>query len=172
MILNVEIKARCDDPSAIRAFLLLEGADFKGTDHQRDTYFNVHRGRLKLRQGNIENALIHYLRPDQAGPKTSEVTLCPIPEGAPLESILDEVLGTRVVVDKQREIYFIGNVKFHIDRVEGLGGFVEIEAIDDSGRYSLDELQAQCGYYLNAFGIQADDLLSDSYSDMILRGTT
>lgn len=149
-----------------------QGADYRGTDHQRDTYFHVPTGRLKLRQGNIENALIRYQRPDQAGPKTSEVTLCPIPKGAPLESILDEVLGTKVVVDKQREIYFIGNVKFHIDRVEGLGGFVEIEAIDDGGHCSLDELQAQCGYYLNAFGIQADDLLSDSYSDMILRGTS
>lgn len=172
MIRNVEIKAKCGDPAAIRAFLLREGADFKGTDHQRDTYFNVSTGRLKLRQGNIENALIRYLRPDQSGPKTSEVTLCPIPEGAPLERILDEVLGTMVVVEKQREIYFIGNVKFHIDSVERLGGFVEIEAIDDAGRYSLDELNAQCRSYMQAFGIRDNDLLSDSYSDMILRGNS
>lgn len=171
MIRNVEIKARCGNPSVIRSYLQQQGADFRGTDHQRDTYFQVPAGRLKLRQGNIENALIRYLRPDQAGPKTSEVTLCPIPEGAPLERILDEVLGTKVVVDKQREIYFIGNVKFHIDRVEGLGGFVEIEAIDNDGSYSLETLQAQCQRYLDAFGIQPDDLLSDSYSDMILRGS-
>lgn len=170
MVLNVEIKARCGDPSGIRKFLLNQGADFIGTDHQRDTYFHVPTGRLKLRRGNIENALIRYLRPDQTGPKTSEVTLCPIPDSAPLEIILDEVLGTKVVVVKQREIYFIGNVKFHIDMVEGLGGFVEIEAIDDSNRFSLVELQTQCQHYLDAFGIQPDDLLSDSYSDMILRG--
>lgn len=171
MIRNVEIKARCGDPSPIRSFLLSRGADFRGTDHQRDIYFHVPSGRLKLRRGNIENALIRYQRPDLAGPKTSEVTLCPITDGAPLEMILDDVLGTRVVVDKQREIYFIGNVKFHIDWVEGLGGFVEIEAIDDSNRFSIEELQAQCQSYLQAFGIQPDDLLSDSYSDMILRGS-
>lgn len=172
MIRNVEIKARCGNPAMIRDHLVRLGAEYKGTDHQRDTYFNVPSGRLKLRQGNIEKALIRYMRPDQAGPKTSFVTLCPIPDGAPLESILDEVLGTKVVVDKQREIYFIGNVKFHIDRVEGLGSFVEIEAIDDAGHYLLDELQEQCQAYLEAFGIQAEDLLSDSYSDMILRGTS
>jgi adenylate cyclase class 2 len=172
MIRNVEIKARCGNPALIRSSLLQQGADFIGTDHQRDTYFNVPAGRLKLRQGNIENALIRYLRPDQAGPKTSEVTLCPISEGAPLEHILNEVLGTKVVVDKQREIFFIGNIKFHIDRVEGLGGFVEIEAIDKDGSYSLEELTAQCQRYLDSFGIHSDDLLSDSYSDMILRGSS
>ncbi|NDC79066.1 MAG: adenylate cyclase, partial [Chitinophagia bacterium] len=58
MVLNVEIKARCGDPSGIRKFLLNQGADFIGTDHQRDTYFHVPTGRLKLRRGNIENALI------------------------------------------------------------------------------------------------------------------
>ena len=62
--LNIEIKARCTDSRFIRDYLLSRGADFKGTDHQTDTYFNVPHGRLKLREGNIENNLIFYIRPD------------------------------------------------------------------------------------------------------------
>lgn len=169
MVRNVEIKARCKHPDSIRAILLQAGADFRGRDPQRDTYFKVPSGRLKLRQGHIENALIRYLRPDQPGPKLSDITLCQVQDGASLETILDQVLGTDVIVDKIREIYFIDNVKFHIDAVEGLGGFVEIEAIDESGRFSNQQLQHQCEYYMQALGIQTEDLLSDSYSDMLKR---
>lgn len=74
--INVEIKARRPDPERIRAILRSRDTEFKGTDHQIDTYFKVPAGRLKLREGNIENALIFYSRPDQAGPKEAEVSLC------------------------------------------------------------------------------------------------
>lgn len=65
---NVEIKARCCNPGRIRNILTGKNADFMGTDHQTDTYFKVSQGRLKLREGDIENALIFYNRPDEAGP--------------------------------------------------------------------------------------------------------
>ena len=65
---NVEIKARCDELDRIRNILKELRADFKGTDHQIDTYFRVPSGRLKLREGNIENYLIFYEREDQEGP--------------------------------------------------------------------------------------------------------
>jgi predicted adenylyl cyclase CyaB len=148
---------------------MAEGAEFRGTDHQRDTYYRVPFGRLKLRQGNIEKALIHYHRPDQAGPKTSEVHLAPVVHDVALARVLADALGWLVVVDKVREIYFIGNVKFHIDTVEGLGRFVEIEAIDTAGDIPREELQRQCRHYMQAFGIREPDLVSDSYSDMLLR---
>jgi len=168
MPLNVEIKARCADPSAVRKYLLDHDARFLGTDHQVDTYFQVPRGRLKLRQGNIENALIHYDRPDQEGPKSSKVTLFPVTEGDTLCHLLDHALGIWAVVDKQREIYFIRNVKFHIDTVKGLGGFVEIEAIDKDGSISQNALEKDCRFYMHAFGIGDEDLLSKSYSDMLV----
>jgi predicted adenylyl cyclase CyaB len=167
MIRNVEIKARCQDPGPIRTYLSSQNADFIGTDNQRDTYFNVPAGRMKLRQGSIENALIHYRRNDQKGPKTSEVSLFPVTDGDKLASLLQAALGVRVVVDKVREIYFIGHVKFHIDSVQGLGSFIEIEAIDDTDQKSLDELRADCEYYIKAFGISVSDLLTHSYSDMV-----
>jgi adenylate cyclase, class 2 len=75
----------------------------------------------------------------------------------------------RVVVDKQREIYFLGNVKFHIDTVQRLGNFMEIEARDPDGIISREQLHEQCTHYMCLFGIEQKDLLSESYSDMLLQ---
>ena len=167
--LNVEIKASCFDPSAIRTILHAKNARFVGLDHQTDTYFLVPNGRLKLREGNIENNLIHYFRDSQAGPKKSEVSLYSTNPDPALKETLSRALGIKVVVDKQREIYFIENVKFHLDTVEGLGSFVEIEAIDTDGSLGEAKLEEQCSYYLNLFGILQEALISDSYSDMLGR---
>ena len=166
--LNVEIKARCKNPDQIRAILKAHQADFRGTDHQIDTYFDNVKGRLKLREGNIENNLIHYLRSNQAGPKKSEVHLYPTPDSVRLKALLQTALGVKVVVDKKREIYFIKNVKFHLDQVKGLGSFVEIEAIDDDGTIGEPFLLQQCQTYLQLFEIEADDLIEVSYSDLLL----
>jgi adenylate cyclase class 2 len=168
MHLNVEIKARCANTLAIRKWLLSHGADFKGTDEQIDTYFKIADGRLKLRQGNIENSLIHYQRPNQAGPKDSQVTMCHVEDGAELKKVLRKALGVLVEVKKKREIYFIENVKFHIDQVPGLGSFVEIEAIDTDGSIGKTRLLAQCDDYILKLGIEQSDLLHDSYSDMLM----
>ena len=166
--LNIEIKAHCADPAAIRAILREHGADFKGTDHQIDTYFNVPSGRLKLREGNIENALIFYERSDQAGPKQSNIMLHQTAPQSDLKPLLTKALGVKVTVDKSREISFIGNVKFHLDTVAGLGSFVEIEAIDADGSLGRARLLAQCQEYLTLFKIQDADLVEGSYSDLLL----
>ncbi len=166
-VVNVEIKARCDDPGPIRAVLRERGARFVGEDHQIDTYFNVPRGRLKLREGAIEHALIFYERTNQSGPKRSDVWLYR-PEADPaLKALLTAALGVRIIVDKRREICFIDNVKFHIDRVEGLGAFVEIEAIDEDGSIGEEALRAQCEAYLRLFRISPEDLVALSYSDLL-----
>jgi predicted adenylyl cyclase CyaB len=167
-ITNIEIKARTGRGEAIRKILLEAGAEFRGTDHQKDTYFRVSSGRLKLREGNIENQLIHYRRADQEGPKQADVLLYPSLPGSHLKEILTTALGILVVVDKTREIYFIGNVKFHIDEVQGLGHFVEIEAIDREGTLGREKLLEQCQHYLSRFGITAEELVACSYSDLLL----
>lgn len=169
MHLNVEIKVRCSNPGFIRNYLKENKAEFKGTDYQRDTYFNVQNGRLKLRQGNIENALIHYERQNQSGPKSSQVSLYKVNDGDVLRNVLLSALGEKVTVEKKREIYFIDNVKFHLDEVPGLGSFAEIEAIDSDGTIGKERLQQQCEFYLKAFNINAKDLLTDSYSDMLMK---
>lgn len=166
-LLNIEIKARTRRAAAIRHLLKQQQADFRGVDQQRDTYFHCPRGRLKLRQGKIENNLIHYHRPDQHGPKASVVSLYPAGDGEALRKVLEAALGIWKVVNKKREIYFIGNVKFHLDEVEGLGSFVEIEAIDEDGSIGEDQLRRQCETYMALFGIEQYDLLDRSYSDML-----
>ena len=165
MNLNVEIKARCADPGFIRDYLLEQKADFKGIDQQTDTYFVVNKGRLKLREGNIENNLIYYERSNEAGPKSSDFKLIKTEDAAGLKEVLTKSLGIKTIVSKQREIYYIANVKFHIDTVAGLGNFVEIEAGNILADKTKDELLAQCQFYLKAFGIVDEDLVSGSYSD-------
>jgi len=168
-ITNIEIKAKCEDHNKIREILINKKAKFIGTDHQTDTYFKVNNGRLKLRKGNIENNLIHYYRENITGPKQAQVLLYRSNPGSALKDILVKSLGILCVVDKKREIYFIGNVKFHIDLVRDLGSFIEIEAIDEKGTFSKDSLLEQCNKFLTLFGIYEADLVSDSYSDAILR---
>jgi len=166
-IINLEIKARCPDPERVRSVLRSKNARFAGTDHQIDTYFRVHEGRLKLREGNIENALVYYQRPNQDGPKTSDVLLHKVEPNSALKDILTKSLGVLAVVDKQREIYYVDNVKIHIDAVQGLGNFVEIEAAGDE-LSNRERLRRQCEDFMRLFGVAPSDLLTHSYSDMIL----
>jgi len=160
-----EIKAKCPDPDKIKNILLSKSAFFKGIDHQIDTYFKVNNGRLKLREGQIENTLIHYKRKNIAGPKKSEVILYKPEVNASLKEVLIAANDVLVVVDKKRGIYFIDNVKFHIDQVEHLGSFVEIEAIGES---DYDSLWAQCEMYIKLFDIKDKDLIDCSYSDLLM----
>src|SRR5688572_29634364 len=115
--LNIEIKARTTDADYVRTYLKKHNAVYKGLDEQTDTYFNTPNGRLKLREGNIENNLIYYERTNQAGPKSSHFHLVKVPDAAGLKEVLTKSMGIKVVVKKSREIYYIGNVKFHIDEV-------------------------------------------------------
>jgi adenylate cyclase, class 2 len=169
--INIEIKARTRQADLIRDYLRKAGAEYKGTDVQTDTYFKVPSGRLKLRQGKIENNLIFYDCPDQEGPRQSDFLLQPVQDSEGLKTILTKALGIKVTVAKTREIYYIGNIKFHIDQLEELGSFVEIEAGNKLADLSVEELHEQCRFYMQEFGIKEEDLLSHSYSDMLLEKT-
>ncbi|HSN62464.1 MAG TPA: class IV adenylate cyclase [Ferruginibacter sp.] len=164
----IEFKARVIDPEKTETLLKNLEPVFKGEDRQVDTYFNVTQGRLKLREGNIENALIWYDRPNDAGSKQSQVLLHKHEPGTALKEILIKLHGIKVVVDKKRRIYFIDNVKFHFDEVEGLGKFIEVEAIDASGELGLIKIQQQCDYYAALFEVKPTDYIAVSYSDLLL----
>lgn len=165
----IEIKAICSNPERIREILKAQNALYVGKDQQVDTYFRVRRGRLKLREGKIENNLIYYERENKKGPKKSSVTLFKTDPVSPLKAILEKALGVLACVDKQREIYFIANVKFHIDEVKNLGSFVEIEAIGEGGAADEKELLKKCKDFLKLFNISDDDLIAKSYSDLLIK---
>jgi predicted adenylyl cyclase CyaB len=162
----LEFKARCEDHNRIREILKRKNARLVGIDRQIDTYFLVPHGRLKLRQGEIENSLIFYARADDSGTKLSEVTMSKVPPNSEIKAVLAEALGVKVTVDKRREIYFIDNVKIHLDEVAGLGAFLEVEAIGQSE--DREHLQRQCDQFVHEFGVKREDFVARSYSDLLL----
>lgn len=167
MPINIEIKARCSDLNKVRDILKQQDSNFKGVDHQKDTYFNANNGRLKLREGNIENNLIHYERINTPGSKESKFTLYKTEVDSNLKTILENAIGNKCIVEKDREIFFIDNVKFHLDTVKNLGTFIEIEASNKNNKLTKDKLQEQCNFYIKLLQINPKDFISDSYSDLI-----
>lgn len=165
---NVEFKARVDDLTWYEQKLLTLQPRFHGLDHQIDTYFNTTHGRLKLREGNIEHALIHYDREDLAGSKSSQVILYTHQPDPALKAILTKHLGIKTIVDKQRKIYFIDHVKFHFDTVDRLGTFIEVEVIDNTGAQPLKVLQSLCDDYFQFFELTSTQMVAQSYSDLLL----
>src|SRR5574337_455147 len=162
----IEFKARMRDEKRVRAALKSLHPRLVGTDHQIDTYFRTSRGRLKLRQGKIENALIFYSRKNAAQVRLSRVFLCEFSDPAEIKTIrtmLASALGIAAVVDKVREIYFVDNVKIHLDRVRGLGKFLEVEAFVKDGNVRRARMQAE--RIKGLFGTLPEDIQSHSYSD-------
>jgi predicted adenylyl cyclase CyaB len=168
MHVNFEFKARANNLCRLEEILLKQNPLFVGEDRQTDTYFNVAHGRLKLREGNIENALIHYERTNTATAKESKVLLYRHQPDASLKQILITALGIKVVVGKRRKIYFIDNVKFHFDDVMELGTFVEVEVIDKDGSIGLEKLKQQCDAFISLLQINKNDFVAESYSDLLL----
>ncbi len=169
MHLNFEFKAKAVNISFLEETLCRLRPHFVGEDEQTDTYFNVPNGRLKWREGSIENALIQYNRSNEAGAKTSDVILYKHEGQECLKEALATALGIKVVVQKKRKIYFVDNVKIHFDLVEGLGTFVEVEAIDKDKTIGIDRLKEQCAFYERLFGVAPADFVAESYSDLLLR---
>jgi predicted adenylyl cyclase CyaB len=165
---NIEIKAKAtlEQQQMAREYLIKTNATFKGQDHQIDTYFKVPKGRLKLRSGNIENALVQYSRPDEKGPKESKYRLVEAVKG--LKEALSEALDVLIEVEKYREIYYHGITKIHLDHVVGLGYFIEIEVRDEDEVREEKKLRQQCDWYMEQFNIKPEDLFSCSYSDLLL----
>src|SRR3954468_11222024 len=131
---NVELKARDPDPERSLERCVALGAEDRGELRQRDTYFAARRGRLKLREQEPGAAeLIAYERADAAEARESRYRIAPGGEPEALREALDAALGTVVVVDKRRRLFLWEGVRIHLDRVEGLGAFVELEGVAADG---------------------------------------
>lgn len=131
---NVELKARDPHPERSLQRARALGAEDRGELRQRDTYFAAPRGRLKLREQDPGGAeLVAYERVDAAHARESRYRIAPVEDAAALRETLDAALGTTVVVDKRRRLLLWEGVRIHLDRVEGLGDFVELEGVADDG---------------------------------------
>jgi homotetrameric cytidine deaminase len=163
---NVELKAMDPDPARSLAVCRELGAEDKGVLHQRDTYFRTRSGRLKLREEEPGGAtLIQYDRPDAAEARESRYRLTAVPEPGELRESLDAALGTLVVVDKQRHLLLWDGVRIHLDTVDGLGSFVELEGVAPP-ESDLSGEQETIARLREALGIE--EILTDSYSDRLL----
>ena len=165
---HLEIKARCRDLGAVRAAAERVATQRLGLDEQVDTYFRTRAGRLKLRESSLSGGqLVPYLRPDEHGPKRARYQVIPIEDAAGLKVLLSEILDVHRVVRKRREIFVHENVRIHIDRVEELGEFVELEALYDGSPAAEIEQRRLIDYLMKELGIEQSDLLATSYEGMI-----
>jgi len=165
---NIETKARVDDLDLVRERALTVAAQDRGAQHDTDTYFRVSNGRLKLRvsQGVPGGTLIAYQRPDRRGSRDSDYRLVPISDPDALREVLSETLGVLVEVRKRRHLLIYGATRIHLDEVEDLGTFVELETV--LGDQSRDAAEAEHAFLVDALGLNAGSTVAGSYSDLLM----
>jgi homotetrameric cytidine deaminase len=169
---NVELKARDADPEKTLAAALAHGAADEGVLQQKDTYFAAREGRLKLREERAGDAppaatLIAYARADEAAARTSAYHLVDVPDPAALTAALDASLGTVVVVEKFRRLLLWEGVRIHLDAVEGLGTWVELEAVAPAGS-DLSAEHHRVAELREVLGLADDQVVATGYAAMLL----
>jgi len=164
---NIEIKARVRDPASLRALAEAITDTAARVIPQRDVFFDTAQGRLKLRIVGSERAyLVYYERTNASGPRPSEYTVSEVSDPASMEHILSAALQVRGEVRKVRTLYMVGHTRIHLDEVDGLGHFVELEAVlgpnqtAAQGRAMVDDLMAR-------LEIHEQDLVDVAYIDLL-----
>ncbi|KAK5896260.1 hypothetical protein CgunFtcFv8_009880 [Champsocephalus gunnari] len=167
---NVEIKAKVSDPTrfAARAAELSqsEGSIIK----QHDTFFNCTQGRLKLRDFMDKSGqLIFYERPDTAGPKLSRYSISPTSDPPSLRTVLSDALGVKGEVRKERRLFLIGQTRVHLDAVEGLGNYMELEVVMRPEQ-TVEDGQKVAEELMEKLGVPRQSLVTGAYVDLLLKG--
>lgn len=166
---NVEIKASI----ANLADFQIKAKELSKTDgevlEQEDVFFSVPNGRLKLRTvKDVKSELIFYDRPDQEGPKHSEFYTTPVPDPDSLKDCLSRAVGIKGVLRKVRTLYMVGQTRVHVDQVEGLGSFMELEVQMQEGQ-TVEQLQKIAEDLMQKLGVSNKDLISVAYMDLLLK---
>ena len=167
MARNIEVKARIENIDGLA--VKVAGMADKGPIEifQDDTFFACPNGRMKLRTfSDNTGELIFYKRPNQSGPKESVYSIAPITSPDKTREVLSRGYGQTGRVRKHRTLYIIGRTRVHLDRVEGLGDFTELEVVlaekepTENGVLAANEL-------LGKLGIPADHLIEGAYVDLL-----
>ncbi len=164
---NIEIKARVRDLAALkkRAETICDGP--VQILEQEDTFFHCPNGRLKLRhQGGQDGQLVWYERPDTSGPKRSHYLIGRTQEPVELKATLAAALGVRGVVRKRRHLYLAGQTRIHLDEVERLGDFMELEVVLAPGQ-SDEDGQSIAQALMQKLGVDPEDLMEGAYMDLL-----
>ena len=164
---NIEIKAHARNFEAIKARAEKLSNRPAEVIPQEDIFFNTSQGRLKLRILSGEKAqLIYYTRPDQEGPKRSDYHIFQTSDPQTLKHVLALAYGIRGIVTKTRYLYLVGQTRVHLDDVEGLGQFMELEVVLREGQ-SETEGQAIAEELMERLGVEKSDLLEGAYMDLL-----
>lgn len=166
---NLEIKAHCKNQKKAESIVRSMKAEYSCSCFQRDTYYKVSRGNLKLRETNSgEDVLIFYKRRKTASPKLCDYALFNVEKSNELKMFLKEAFGEAVVVEKIRKIYLYKNVRIHLDNVKELGEFIEFEAVlsEVNGH---KESQETVQFLMEKLSIEKEDLIKGSYSGMLMQ---
>jgi adenylate cyclase class IV len=160
MPVNIEIKARVSNPLRLHTLAAALSDDSGTLLQQDDTFFHTLQGRLKLRTlAPTHGELIYYERADAAGPKLSRYEVVHT-------STLAAALGVRGVVRKQRWVYLLGQTRVHIDAVEGLGTFVELEWVMQPGQTHAEGVRA-VAELMQRLEITEAELIAEAYIDLL-----
>ncbi len=167
MPVNVEIKARIDNVERVARLVSYLSDSIQERMGQEDTFFDVIFGRLKLRQHVCgPSELIYYERPDQLEPCKSHYCICPVRNPAITKQVLANALGVRGVIRKERLLYWIDNTRVHVDQVEGLGSFLELEVLL-SPSVSASQGYEIAGRLIKKLGIKESNLVDAAYIDLV-----
>ena len=166
---NVEIKAKVTDLEVIKRRARALADEGPLVFDQEDTFFVCDRGRLKLRRfvGTVEAELIYYERPASTGPRESNYLIYRTSEPDRINAVLTASLGVRGVVRKRRTLYLIGPTRVHLDCVEGLGDFVELEVVRQPHE-TASQGTAIANGLVDKLGIPREGLLDKAYIDLLL----
>jgi predicted adenylyl cyclase CyaB len=169
---NVELKARVARRDAVVETARRLGAADLGEEEQVDTYFSLGKERLKLRESSRgDHSLLRYSRPDRPGARKSQYRRVPVQDPGSFRGVLERQWGVRAVVRKRRHAFlWEGRVRIHADEVEGLGDFLEFEAMLDPERPEYDEGAAalEVARLAHDFGVREADLVATSYATLVL----
>jgi len=164
---NIEIKAQARDFADIKSRAEKISDTPVEIIPQEDTFFNVPQGRLKLRVLAPDNAqLIFYTRPDQEGPKRSDYHIAHTSDPENLKRVLELAYGIHGVVKKIRYLYLVGQTRVHLDDVQGLGQFMELEVVMREGQGDA-EGQGIAEDLMASLGVERSDLLEGAYMDLL-----
>ena len=168
---NVEIKAKVASLDATERRVRTLADEGPAVLEQEDTFFVCPYGRLKLRRiaDATEAELIYYERPDTPEPKESRYAIHRTLDSTGLHAVLSTALGVRGVVRKRRVLYHVGATRIHLDQVEGLGEFVELEVVLQPSQ-RISEGMAVAHDLMDRLGISQADLAHQAYIDLLEAG--
>ncbi len=162
---NIEIKARLDNYEETHQIVQAICPKPESIERQVDTFFITGQGRFKLRETNERSALIYYDRIDSIDPSPSDISISFVNDPKTIKDVLSKSLGIRGVVKKKRALYLHGQTRIHLDDVENLGKFIELEVVINKDQ-TIEDGSKIANEIMDKLNIGKEDLIDVAYIDL------